>query len=88
MEWTTFWPTFSQTHLVTLILVGLGIDEVGIFNGRSEYFRTICHFSSPFGILCGNFFPRFGMLHREKSGNLGGRFKKMKRKSFETDRNR
>jgi hypothetical protein len=52
MEWTTFWAAFSQTHPVTMILVGLGIDEVGIFNGHSEYFRTNCHVSSLFGIFC------------------------------------
>jgi hypothetical protein len=33
------------------------------------YFLAIGNILCPFGIFCGNFFPRFGILDQGKSGN-------------------
>jgi hypothetical protein len=38
------------------------------------YFTAIGNILCPFGIFCGHlvlFFPRFGILYQEKSGNSG-----------------
>jgi hypothetical protein len=52
-------------------LEGLGLYNVGIFNGHSDYLTTIWYVSWPFCTCCGNLvlFPRFGILYQEKSGN-------------------
>jgi hypothetical protein len=43
------------------------MEVVGIFYDHLVYFVTIWSILRPFGI----FFPRFGILHQEKSGNPG-----------------
>jgi hypothetical protein len=49
------------------------MDEVGIFYEHLVYFTDICDILRRFGIFGGNlvYFPRFGMLHQENSGNPG-----------------
>jgi hypothetical protein len=56
------------------ILEDLGIDNTGVFCGHLEYFPTIWYVSWPLDIFLVILahFSRFGMLHREKSGNLAG----------------
>jgi hypothetical protein len=48
------------------------MENVSIF-GHLEYFTAIWYNFNlwPFGIVCGHlaFFPRFGMMYQEKSGN-------------------
>jgi hypothetical protein len=53
------------------ILVSLAMEDVGIFYGHLVYFTANWYILWPFGIFYGNLvcFPRFGMLHQEKSGN-------------------
>jgi hypothetical protein len=48
-------------------LEGLELEDVGIFYGHLEYILW------PVGIFYGRLviFPRFGTLHKEKSGNPG-----------------
>jgi hypothetical protein len=41
----------KQESKIGYILEGLGIDNVGIFCGRSEYLKTIWYVSLPFGIF-------------------------------------
>jgi hypothetical protein len=47
------------------------MENVGIFYVHLVHFTAIGNILLPFGILCGHlvFFPRFGMLYQEKSGN-------------------
>jgi hypothetical protein len=47
------------------------MENLGTFYYHSVYFTAIGNISWPFGIFCGHlvFFPRFGILYREKSGN-------------------
>jgi hypothetical protein len=48
------------------------MDDVGIFCGHVVNFTAIWYISWPFGIFPPPFryiFPRFGILHQEKSGN-------------------
>jgi hypothetical protein len=61
----------NQKYQFWKIFEGLPMENVGIFMS----FGSI---SRPFGIFCGHLvylkviwyiFPRFGMLHQEKSGN-------------------
>jgi hypothetical protein len=51
------------------------MDNVGMFYGRLEYFRAYWYIYviRPFGIVCCHlvFYPRFGILFQEKSGNPG-----------------
>jgi hypothetical protein len=71
------------------ILEGLGMENVGIFYGYLISFVDIWCIVWPFGIFCGHLvyfvavwyiFPRFGTLHKIKSGtpwfrtNLGRKF--------------
>jgi hypothetical protein len=53
------------------------MENVGIFYGHSEYFMPILVFLWPVGMFCGHvvYFPRFGKLHQEKSGNPGKKSK-------------
>jgi hypothetical protein len=52
----------------------------GIYYGHLEYIMDIWYILWKYGIFCGNLvhFPRFGMLYREKSGNLGANANKQK----------
>jgi hypothetical protein len=43
------------------------LENVDIFYGHLEYFMTIWHIVCSFG----TFFPGFGVMHQEKSGNPG-----------------
>jgi hypothetical protein len=47
------------------------MENVGIFNGRLEYFGVLLYFLLPFGnfVVIWYIFPRFGTLYEEKSGN-------------------
>jgi hypothetical protein len=36
-------------------ILGLGMDNVGIFYGELEHFTAICYILLPFGIYCGHF---------------------------------
>jgi hypothetical protein len=63
--------------------VGMAIWSIlrpfGLFYGHLVYFTAFWSILRPFGIFCGHLeylwsfgihiFPRFGMLHQEKSGN-------------------
>jgi hypothetical protein len=50
------------------ILVGLGMEKVGIFYDYLEYFTAIWYILWPFGIVCGHlvYFSRFGTLRPRK----------------------
>jgi hypothetical protein len=50
---------------------GLAMENLGIFYDHLVYFKAIANILWPFGIFCGNlvYFPRFGILDQEKSGN-------------------
>jgi hypothetical protein len=54
------------------ILEGLGMKKVGIFYGLLEYITAIWSILGPFDNLVPIWytFPRFGILCKEKSGNL------------------
>jgi hypothetical protein len=54
-------------------LDGLAMEHLGIFYDHLIYFTAIENILWAFGIFCGNllYFPRFGILHQEKSGNPG-----------------
>jgi hypothetical protein len=62
---TVFFKTKNPT-LGEYILEGLAMEDVGIFYGHLENFVAIWYILniSSFGM----FFPRFGILHQEKSG--------------------
>jgi hypothetical protein len=47
------------------------MEKVGIFYDHLVYFTAIGNILRLFGIFCGNlvYFPRFGILDQEKSGN-------------------
>jgi hypothetical protein len=53
--------------------------QFGIFSGNLVHFVDIWYILWTFGTFCGHlvhfvvFFSRFGMLHREKSGNPGAK---------------
>jgi hypothetical protein len=49
------------------------MENVGIFYDHLVYFTAIGNTLWPFGIFCSNlvYFPRFGILDQEKSGNPG-----------------
>jgi hypothetical protein len=51
------------------------MENLGIFYDHLLYFRAIGNILWPFVILCGDlvYFPRFGILDQEKSGNPGAR---------------
>jgi hypothetical protein len=53
------------------ILVGLAIEDVGIFYGHLVHFTVFCYILLTFGIVSGNlvYFSRFGILYQEQSGN-------------------
>jgi hypothetical protein len=50
------------------------MENLGIFYDHLVYFRALGNILWPFGICCVNlvYFPRFGILHQEKSGNPAG----------------
>jgi hypothetical protein len=57
------------------------MEDVGTFYGHLVYFMAIWYVIRTLGIFCGNlvYFPRFGTLYQEKSGNpdsSGGKKKK------------
>jgi hypothetical protein len=47
------------------------MEDTGIFYDRLVKFPAIWYIYGTFGILCGHlvYFPRFGILYHEKSGN-------------------
>jgi hypothetical protein len=49
------------------------MENLGIFYDHLVYFTAIGNTLGPFRIFCGNlvYFPRFGILDQEKSGNPG-----------------
>jgi hypothetical protein len=49
------------------------MEDDGIFYGHLVHFTVFCYILWTFGTVCGNFvyFPRFGILSQEKSGNPG-----------------
>jgi hypothetical protein len=55
------------------ILEGLKMENVGTFYGHLEYNTDVWHILEPFDNLVAIWyiFPRFGILHQEKSGNPG-----------------
>jgi hypothetical protein len=52
-------------------LEGLAMEDVGIFYGHLVHLTVFWYILWTFGIYCGNwvYFPRFGILYQEKSGN-------------------
>jgi hypothetical protein len=52
------------------------MEDVGIFYGHLVHFTVICYILWTFGIVRGNlvYFPRFGILYQEKSGNSERRY--------------
>jgi hypothetical protein len=60
------------------ILVGLAMEYLGTFYDHLVYFTAFGNILWSFDILCGHlvYFPRFGILYQEKSGNPGTRAKK------------
>jgi hypothetical protein len=50
------------------------MENLGIFYDNVVYFTAIGNILWPFGIFCGHleYFPHFGILYQEKSGNPGG----------------
>jgi hypothetical protein len=67
--WYILWPFGIYFMAIWYILW-----PFGIFRGHLVYFTTIWSILWPFGIfwghmVCNLFFPHFGMLHQEKSGN-------------------
>jgi hypothetical protein len=56
------------------ILKGLGMENVGLFYvSHLAYFKAVWYILCPSGKFCviWHTFPRFGILHQEKSGNPG-----------------
>jgi hypothetical protein len=49
------------------------MENIGIFYDHFVYFTAIGNILWPFHIFCGHlvYFPRFGILYQEKSGNPG-----------------
>jgi hypothetical protein len=50
------------------------MENLGVLYYHLVYFTAIGNILCPFGIFCGHlvlFFPRFGILYQEKSGNSG-----------------
>jgi hypothetical protein len=49
------------------------MENIGIFYDHLVYFTAIENILWPFHIYCGHlvYFPRFGTLYQEKSGNPG-----------------
>jgi hypothetical protein len=49
------------------------MEDNGIYYGHLVQFMVFCYMLWTFGVVCGNsvYFSRFGILHREKSGNPG-----------------
>jgi hypothetical protein len=47
------------------------MENFVLFYDNLEYLTAIWYNLLPFGVVCGHlvYFPRFGMLHQEKSGN-------------------
>jgi hypothetical protein len=47
------------------------MENVGIFYGHLVHFTVFCYILWTFGIVCDDlvYFSRFGILHKEKSGN-------------------
>jgi hypothetical protein len=47
------------------------MENLGTFYDHLVYFTAIVSILWPFGIFCGHlvYFPRFGILYQEKSGN-------------------
>jgi hypothetical protein len=66
---------YFQTKKKKFLYIGLGMDTLWIFYGHFGTFKSICCRLPPFGLFCGNcpyiYFPHFGMLEQEKSGNPG-----------------
>jgi hypothetical protein len=54
-------------------LEDLALENLGKFYYTLDYFMAIGNILWPFGVFCGNlvYFPRFGILVQEKSGNPG-----------------
>jgi hypothetical protein len=50
------------------------MEDVGICYGHLVHFTVFCNILWTFGIVCGNlvYFPSFGILFKEKSGNPAG----------------
>jgi hypothetical protein len=61
----------NQKSQFGLILVGLGMENLGIFYNHLVYFTVVGIMLWPFGIFCGHlvYFSRFGILYQEISGN-------------------
>jgi hypothetical protein len=59
-----------QKYQFGYILVGLLMENVGIFDVELVYFVTLWYVLWHFGIFLCNlvFFPHFGMFYQEKSG--------------------
>jgi hypothetical protein len=55
-----FWRAFQSKTLVFFIVIGIISQPFGIFCGHLIYFTVVWYI-----------FPRFGMLHLQKSGNPG-----------------
>jgi hypothetical protein len=60
-----------------LIFVGLGMENVGIFYGHFDTFKSIWCILPPFGIfvVIWYIFSHLGMLEHEKSGNSAASLK-------------
>jgi hypothetical protein len=63
----------NQPHQFLYILEALWIENFGIFYDHLIYFVAICFILWQFGICCGHslYYPHFGILYHEKSGNPG-----------------
>jgi hypothetical protein len=64
---------YKTTKFLCVIIVIIAMENLGLFYDHVVYFTAIEHILWPFGIFCGHlvFFPRFGILYQEKSGNPG-----------------
>jgi hypothetical protein len=51
------------------------MEDVGVFYGHLVHFAVFCYILLTFGIVRSNlvYFPRFGILYQEKSGNSDGK---------------
>jgi hypothetical protein len=63
----------TKKFLFGYILQGLDMENFGTFYGRLEYITAMRYILWPFGNLVAvwHIFPRFGILHHDKSGNPG-----------------